>query len=55
MHFLRRLNPAFEQRSAVLLAQTRIPSPDEAIAAMIQGVALGYMLRPVDSQGCNQH
>jgi Zinc knuckle len=36
MHFLRRLNPAFEQRSAVLLAQARIPSLDEAIAAMMQ-------------------
>jgi hypothetical protein len=29
MHFLRRLNPAFEQRSAVLPAQARIPSLDE--------------------------
>jgi hypothetical protein len=36
MHFLRRLNPAFEQRSAVLLAQARIPSLDEAIAAMMR-------------------
>ncbi|KAJ4737614.1 Transposon Ty1-H Gag-Pol polyprotein [Rhynchospora pubera] len=36
MHFLRRLNPAFEHRTAVLLAQTRIPSLDEAIAAMMQ-------------------
>jgi Zinc knuckle len=35
MHFLRRLNSIFEQRSAVLLAQVRIPSLDEAIAAMM--------------------
>jgi hypothetical protein len=36
MHFLRRLNPTFEQRSAVLLAQSKITSLDEAIFAMIQ-------------------
>jgi hypothetical protein len=36
MHFLKRLNPTFKQRSAVLLAQARIPSLDEAIAAMMQ-------------------
>jgi Zinc knuckle len=36
MHFLRRLNPAFEQRSAMLLAQARIPSLDETIATMMQ-------------------
>jgi 1,4-alpha-glucan branching enzyme len=35
MHFLRRLNSAFEQRSVVLLAQTRIPSLDEAITVMM--------------------
>ena len=36
MHFLRGLNPAFETRCAVLLAQPKIPSLDEAILAMIQ-------------------
>jgi Zinc knuckle len=36
MHFLRRLNPAFEQRSGVSLVQARISSLDEAIAAMMQ-------------------
>ena len=36
MHFLRHLDSAFEQRSAMLLAQSKIPSLDEAISAMIQ-------------------
>ncbi|XP_078148100.1 uncharacterized protein LOC144543639 [Carex rostrata] len=36
MHFMRGLNPAFEPRCAVLLAQPKIPSLDEAISAMIQ-------------------
>ena len=36
MHFLRHLDPAFEQRSAVLLATSKIPSLEEAISAMIQ-------------------
>jgi Zinc knuckle len=36
MHFLRRLNPAFEQRNVMLLAQARIPSLDKAIATMMQ-------------------
>jgi hypothetical protein len=33
--FMRRLNPVFEQSSAVLLAQARIPSQDKAIVTMI--------------------
>ncbi|XP_078172918.1 uncharacterized protein LOC144566765 [Carex rostrata] len=36
MHFMRGLNPAFEPRCAVLLAQSKIPSLDETILAMIQ-------------------
>jgi hypothetical protein len=35
-HFLRHLDSIFDQRSAVLLAQSKIPSLDEAIYAMIQ-------------------
>lgn len=36
IYFLRGLNLAFEQRSIMLLAQTRISFLDEAIIAMIQ-------------------
>jgi hypothetical protein len=36
LHFLRRLNPAFEQRSVVLLAHAKISSLDETIAAIMQ-------------------
>jgi hypothetical protein len=36
MKFLGGLNPAFDQRRSVLLAQTMIPSLDESIATMIQ-------------------
>jgi hypothetical protein len=34
MHFMRWLNPAFEPRCAVLLAQSKIPSLEETISAM---------------------
>ena len=36
MLFLQGLAPTFEQRTAMLLAQARIPSLEEAISAMIQ-------------------
>ena len=36
MGFLRGLAPAFEQRTAMLLAQPKIPSLEEAVSAMIQ-------------------
>jgi hypothetical protein len=36
MHFIRGLNPAFESRCAVLLAQPKIPSLEETISAMVQ-------------------
>jgi Zinc knuckle len=36
MHFMRGLNPAFEPRCAVLLAQPKIPSLEETISAMVQ-------------------
>jgi Retrotransposon gag protein len=36
MHFMRGLNPAFEPRCAVLLAQPNIPSLEETISAMVQ-------------------
>jgi hypothetical protein len=35
MHFLKHLDSTFDQRSVVLLAQSKISSPDEAISAMI--------------------
>lgn len=35
MQFLENLNPAFEQTTGVLLAQTRIPPLEEAIASMM--------------------
>jgi hypothetical protein len=36
MHFMRGLNPAFEPRCAVLLAQPKIPSLEETISTMVQ-------------------
>jgi hypothetical protein len=36
MHFMRELNPAFEPRCAVLLAQPKISSLEETISAMVQ-------------------
>jgi hypothetical protein len=36
MHFMRGLNPTFEPRCAVLLAQPNIPSLEETISAMVQ-------------------
>jgi Zinc knuckle len=36
IQFLGNLNPAFDQRRAMLLAQTKIPSLEEAIATMMQ-------------------
>lgn len=36
MHFLSRLNPTFDQRRGVFLAQTKIPPLEEAIAIMMQ-------------------
>jgi Zinc knuckle len=36
MHFLRHMDSTFDQRSTVLLAQSKIPSLDEAISTMIQ-------------------
>jgi hypothetical protein len=36
MQFLAYLNPTFDQRRSVLLAQIKIPSLDEAISMMIQ-------------------
>jgi Zinc knuckle len=36
LQFLGNLNPAFYQRRAMLLAQTKIPSLEEAIATMMQ-------------------
>ncbi|KAJ9550922.1 hypothetical protein OSB04_014967 [Centaurea solstitialis] len=36
MQFLKHLNPTFDQRRAVILAQEKIPTLNEAIAAMIQ-------------------
>lgn len=36
MHFLSRLNPAFDQRRRVFLAQKKIPPLEEAIMIMIQ-------------------
>jgi Zinc knuckle/Retrotransposon gag protein len=36
LHFLRHLDSTFDQKSAMLLAQSKIPSLDEAISAMIQ-------------------
>jgi hypothetical protein len=35
MQFLRNLNPAFDQRRAMLLAQTKIPPLKETIMAMM--------------------
>jgi hypothetical protein len=35
MQFLAHLNPTFDQRRSVLLVQTKFPSLDEAISAMI--------------------
>ena len=36
MQFLAHLNPAFDQRRSVILAQAKIPTLDEAVSAMIQ-------------------
>ncbi|XP_078182084.1 uncharacterized protein LOC144575718 isoform X2 [Carex rostrata] len=36
MQFLAHLNPAFDQMRSIMLAQTKIPSLDEAIAVMMQ-------------------
>jgi hypothetical protein len=36
MHFMRGLNPVFDPRCAVLLAQPKIPSLEETISAMVQ-------------------
>jgi hypothetical protein len=41
MHFLRHPDSTFDQRSAVLLAQSKIPSLDEVISAMIQESCIG--------------
>lgn len=36
MQFLKHLNPAFDQRRAILLSQAKIPAIDEAVAIMMQ-------------------
>jgi hypothetical protein len=36
IHFLRQLDLEFEQRSVILLGQSKIPSLDEVISSMIQ-------------------
>jgi hypothetical protein len=53
MHFEMRLNPTFEQRNIMLLAQTRISSLDEAIAAIMQEESCIHMLKEL--WGCGQH